>query len=86
MQSATQLLEGIVNAPLEPGTSHITVGEGYAIHSFVPESSKHSVECRLTSLVGKIRENLVLRRAAGLLAGNGVISAYVHNPYAPGKH
>jgi elongation factor Ts len=38
----------------------------------------------LTELVGRIGENLVLRRAARLAVERGVVSSYVHNSLAPG--
>jgi len=38
----------------------------------------------LTELVGRIGENLVLRRAARLAVGRGIVSSYVHNSLAPG--
>ena len=38
----------------------------------------------LTELVGRIGENLVLRRAARLAVERGVVASYVHNSLAPG--
>jgi elongation factor Ts len=38
----------------------------------------------LTELVGRIGENLVLRRVARLTVGAGHVAAYVHNSLAPG--
>lgn len=38
----------------------------------------------LTELVGRIGENLVLRRAARLTVARGVVASYVHNSLAPG--
>jgi elongation factor Ts len=38
----------------------------------------------LTELIGRIGENLVLRRAARLAVGEGLVSSYVHNALAPG--
>jgi len=38
----------------------------------------------LTELVGRIGENLVLRRATRLAVGSGVVSSYMHNSLAPG--
>src|ERR1051326_2599255 len=37
----------------------------------------------LTELVGRIGENLVLRRAARLAVERGVVASYVHNSLAP---
>src|SRR3954452_6384265 len=38
----------------------------------------------LTELVGRIGENLVLRRAARLAVERGIVASYVHNSLAPG--
>jgi elongation factor Ts len=38
----------------------------------------------LTELIGRIGENLVLRRAARLAVERGVVASYVHNTLAPG--
>src|SRR5215472_1589 len=38
----------------------------------------------LTELVGRIGENLVLRRVARLAVGKGLVSSYMHNSLAPG--
>src|SRR4051812_29916906 len=38
----------------------------------------------LTELVGRIGENLVLRRAARLAVEHGIVASYVHNSLAPG--
>ncbi len=43
-----------------------------------------SVEAELTELVGRIGENLVLRRAARLVVERGIVASYVHNSLAPG--
>lgn len=43
-----------------------------------------SVSGQLTELVGKIGENLVLRRSAGLSVENGLVASYVHNAVKPG--
>lgn len=43
-----------------------------------------SVSGQLTELVGKIGENLVLRRSAGLSVKNGLVASYVHNAVKPG--
>ena len=44
----------------------------------------HTVADQVTELVGKIGENIVLRRSASLAVENGVIASYVHNAAAPG--
>ena len=46
--------------------------------------SGRTVAEELTELVGRIGENLVLRRAARLAVGQGVVASYVHNSLAPG--
>ncbi len=38
----------------------------------------------VSELVGRIGENLVLRRVARLAVGHGVVASYVHNALAPG--
>jgi len=38
----------------------------------------------LTELIGRIGENLVLRRAARLAVGRGIVASYVYNSLAPG--
>jgi elongation factor Ts len=46
-------------------------------------SSKKSVSDHLQELVGKIGENLTLRRTAMLSVKDGVVASYVHNSVAP---
>jgi elongation factor Ts len=43
-----------------------------------------TVADELTELVGRIGENLVLRRAQRLAVGQGFVASYVHNSLAPG--
>ncbi len=43
-----------------------------------------TVAGELTELVGRIGENLVLRRSASLAVERGVVASYVHNSLAPG--
>src|SRR5579872_1047859 len=43
-----------------------------------------SVEGELTDLIGRIGENLVLRRVARLAVGQGHVASYVHNVVSPG--
>ena len=43
-----------------------------------------TVAAELTELVGRIGENLVLRRAQRLAVGKGLVASYVHNSLAPG--
>jgi elongation factor Ts len=48
-----------------------------------PETGRTVAE-ELTEMVGRIGENLVLRRAARLSVGQGIVASYVHNSLAPG--
>jgi len=43
-----------------------------------------TVEAELSELVGRIGENLVLRRSAKLQVGRGVVASYMHNSLSPG--
>jgi elongation factor Ts len=43
-----------------------------------------TVEGELTDLIGRIGENLVLRRVARLRVGQGHVASYVHNMVSPG--
>ncbi|HTW52132.1 MAG TPA: translation elongation factor Ts [Stellaceae bacterium] len=43
-----------------------------------------TVEGELTDLIGRIGENLVLRRVARLAVGQGHVASYVHNAASPG--
>jgi elongation factor Ts len=43
-----------------------------------------TVEGELTDLIGRIGENLVLRRVARLAVGRGHVASYVHNVVSPG--
>ena len=43
-----------------------------------------TVEAELAELVGRIGENLVLRRSARLQVGKGAVASYMHNSLAPG--
>ena len=46
--------------------------------------SGRSVADEISEMVGRIGENLVLRRVERLSVGNGVVASYVHNSLAPG--
>ncbi len=48
-----------------------------------PETGRTVTE-ELTEMVGRIGENLVLRRVARLSVGQGIVASYVHNSLAPG--
>src|SRR5208282_959625 len=43
-----------------------------------------TVEGELTDLIGRIGENMVLRRVARLAVGQGLVASYVHNSISPG--
>lgn len=43
-----------------------------------------TVEAELTDLVARVGENMVLRRAARLSVGQGLVASYVHNSISPG--
>ena len=49
-----------------------------------PSGEGGSVADRLTGLVGRIGENLVLRRSARLSVEEGLVASYVHNAVRPG--
>ena len=65
-------LEALKAAALPDGTGP---GEG---------PGEGNVSDRLTELVGRIGENLVLRRCAGVAVERGHVASYVHNAAAPG--
>jgi elongation factor Ts len=43
-----------------------------------------TVAGELTELIGRIGENMILRRMARLAVGSGIVSSYVHNVLGPG--
>jgi len=45
---------------------------------------EQSVGEQLTELVGRIGENMIMRRTAALSVGKGVVASYVHNAVSPG--
>ncbi len=49
-----------------------------------PSGGGGSIADRLTGLVGRIGENLVLRRSARLSVEEGLVASYVHNAVRPG--
>jgi elongation factor Ts len=64
----------------------LAVGEGDVEalkHAAYPGTGRTVAE-ELTELVGRIGENLVLRRAQRLAVGKGFVVSYVHNSLAPG--
>ena len=59
-------------------------GDVEALKAMPYPGTGRTVAEELTELVGRIGENLVLRRAARLAVGNGHVASYVHNSLAPG--
>jgi elongation factor Ts len=43
-----------------------------------------SIGDHVTDMIGKVGENMLVRRAAYLTVGEGVVASYVHNQIAPG--
>jgi len=64
----------------------LAVGEGdvEALKQAPYPGTGRTVAEELTELVGRIGENLVLRRAQRLAVGKGFVASYVHNSLAPG--
>ena len=48
-----------------------------------PFDDGHTMAEALTALVGKIGENMSVRRSAGLAVSPGVVASYIHNAAAP---
>jgi elongation factor Ts len=46
--------------------------------------TEKSIGDHVTDMIGKVGENMVVRRAAHLAVGQGVVASYVHNQVAPG--
>ena len=61
-----------------------TVGGDLERLKAAPYPGGASVGERLTEMIGRIGENLVVRRAAAVTVGTGVVASYVHNAAAPG--
>src|ERR1044071_6844687 len=59
-------------------------GEVEALRQTPYPGTGRAVAEELTELIGRIGENLVLRRAAQLQVEHGVVASYVHNSLAPG--
>ena len=66
------------------GIGRATHGAEDAIKAADFPGTGRSVADELTELVGKIGENMVFRRSAGLAVEEGVIASYIHNAAAPG--
>jgi elongation factor Ts len=64
----------------------LAVGNGdvEALKAMPYPGTGRTVADELTELVGRIGENLVLRRSERLAVGNGVVASYMHNSLAPG--
>ncbi len=61
-----------------------TAGDVEALKEAPYPGTGRSVAGELTELVGRIGENLVLRRAQRLVVTRGVVASYMHNSLAPG--
>jgi elongation factor Ts len=59
-------------------------GDAEALKEAPYPGTGRTVAGELTELVGRIGENLVLRRAQRLAVGHGLVASYVHNSLAPG--
>ena len=59
-------------------------GDVEALKQMPYPGTGRTVAEELTELVGRIGENLVLRRVARLAVGKGHVASYVHNSLAPG--
>jgi elongation factor Ts len=59
-------------------------GDVEALKQMPYPGTGRTVAEELTELVGRIGENLVVRRCARLAVGQGVVSSYMHNSLAPG--
>lgn len=59
-------------------------GDVEALKQMTYPGTGRTVAEELTELVGRIGENLVLRRATQLAVGKGVVASYIHNSLAPG--
>ena len=66
------------------GVALATGGDVAAVGAADYPNRNRSVAEELTELVGKIGENIVFRRRAGLSVEQGVVASYVHNSAAPG--
>ncbi|HTT78675.1 MAG TPA: translation elongation factor Ts [Stellaceae bacterium] len=59
-------------------------GDLEALKAMPYPGTGRSVAEELTELIGRIGENLVLRRMARLAVGQGLVASYMHNSLAPG--
>src|SRR5215468_8232970 len=59
-------------------------GDVEALNQMPYPGTGRTIAEELTELVGRIGENLVLRRVARLAVGKGLVSSYMHNSLAPG--
>jgi elongation factor Ts len=66
------------------GPDHPQGGDAEVLKAMPYPGTGRTVAEELTELVGRIGENLVLRRAARLAVGSGIVASYMHNSLAPG--
>ena len=59
-------------------------GDLEALRTTATDQAPGGVADGLTALAGRIGENLVLRRSAGLSVESGAVAGYVHNSVCPG--
>jgi elongation factor Ts len=59
-------------------------GDVEALKQMPYPGTGRTVAEELTELVGRIGENLVLRRVTQLAVGKGIVASYIHNSLAPG--
>ncbi len=59
-------------------------GDFEKLRTEIYPGEEKSVDEHIVAMVGKIGENMALRRAAGLSVAEGVVAAYVHGQVTPG--
>jgi elongation factor Ts len=66
------------------GSNNPQGGDVEALKAMPYPGAGRTVADELTELVGRIGENLVVRRSERLAVGNGVVTSYMHNSLAAG--
>jgi elongation factor Ts len=72
------LVNDIARAALAAG------GDVERLRNMPYPGTDRSIGDHVTDMIGKVGENMVVRRAAYLAVGEGVVASYVHNQVAPG--
>src|SRR6266851_4221441 len=75
---------GIAGAVVEVNAETDFVARNELFQAFVRAVAALAVAEELTELIGRIGENMVLRRVERLAVGHGVVASYVHNTLGPG--